>query len=121
MRLYKETARLEAELTDLPIVGDAAGRELAVADQVLAQRRELVIVAARISPPAYIKAELGERPSDPAKQKAWDRGVSQIDATVKSTASRTRTKPLGGRRNEEPSERQEAMRRRLMEMQRGFL
>ena len=79
-------------------------KEFAVADRVLAERRELTIVAARIFPPDYIKSELGERPSDPAKQKAWDRGVSQIERFAKSTASRTRTEPLDRRRNEGLSE-----------------
>lgn len=65
-RSRRETARLEVELADMPAVGDAARREFTVADQVLAQRRELAIIAARISPPAYVKNELGERPSDPA-------------------------------------------------------
>lgn len=37
------------------------------------------ITAARISPPSYIRSELGERPSDPIKRKAWDRGVAQIE------------------------------------------
>jgi hypothetical protein len=40
---------------------------------------ELTIIAARISPPAYVKSELGERPSDPAKRQAWDRGVAGIE------------------------------------------
>jgi hypothetical protein len=78
-RSRRETARLEAELAGMSAVGDASRRELAIADQALAQRRELAIIAARISPPAYVKAELGERPSDPTKRKAWDRGVVQIE------------------------------------------
>ncbi len=78
-RLREATARLEAEARDMPIAGQAARRELAVADQVLAQRRELAIIAARIFPPAYVKTELGERPCDPVKQKAWDRGVAHIE------------------------------------------
>ena len=46
---------------------------------MLAQRRQLAITAARVSPPPYISKELRERPSDPAKRKAWDRGVEGIE------------------------------------------
>ncbi len=58
-RTCRALARLEGQMAEFPAPTDAARRELAVADQVLAQRRELAIVAARISPPAYIAKELG--------------------------------------------------------------
>lgn len=86
--LDQQLARNEAELTQMPEVGDSARRELAVAEGVLAERCEMAILAARLDPPAYVRNELGERPSDPAKQKTWDRGVSQIEGYVKSTESR---------------------------------
>lgn len=54
---------------------DGLQREIAE----IAERQQLAITAARISPPSYVRTELGERPSDPAKSKAWDRGVSQIE------------------------------------------
>jgi conjugative relaxase-like TrwC/TraI family protein len=111
-------ARLEAEARELPS-GDAARRELAVADQVLAQRRELAIIAARISPPTYIKAELGERPSDPAMRKAWDQGVSQIERYRHEHGISDPNKALGreAKRGAERA-RQEAATRRLQEIQR---
>jgi hypothetical protein len=46
---------------------------------MITERRELAITAACVFPPAYVRSELGERPSDPAKRKAWDRGVAQIE------------------------------------------
>lgn len=49
---------LEVEAREMPVAGQAARRELAVADQVLAQRRELAITAARISPPAYVRNDV---------------------------------------------------------------
>ncbi|MBW8060539.1 MAG: relaxase domain-containing protein [Solirubrobacterales bacterium] len=58
---------------------DTATREDAIAGQVLAERRELAITAARIAPPAYITSELGERPSDPAKCKSWEKGVETVE------------------------------------------
>jgi hypothetical protein len=120
-RSRRETARLEAELADMPAVGDASRREMAVADQVLAQRRELAIIAARIFPPAYIKAELGERPSDPAKRKAWDRGVSQIEHYRQEHGIKDPSKALGreAKRGAERA-RQEATWRRIREAQRAL-
>ena len=118
-RSPRETARLEVELDRRPAVGDAARRELAVADQVLAQRRELAVIAARISPPTYVKTELGERPSDPARRKAWDRGVSQIERYRQEHGVKDQTRALGPKmkRGAERA-RQEATRRRLLEVQR---
>lgn len=112
-------AQLEAQLRETPVVGDAARHELTVADQVLAQRRDLAIIAARISPPAYVKAELGERPSDPAKRKAWDRGVSEIERYRQDYGINDPNRPLGqeAKRGAERA-RQDATQRRLQEMQR---
>jgi len=76
----RQLARLEAEMREMPTASDAARREFAVADQVLAGRRQLTITAARLSPPTYITKKLGERPTDPAKRKAWDRGVTGIES-----------------------------------------
>lgn len=84
----------------MPSPQDVARREFAVADRVLAERRELAIIAARISPPAYVKSELGERPSDPAKRKGWDRGVSQIERYRQEHGIKDPSKALGERRNE---------------------
>ncbi len=82
------TTRLEAEARAVPAPGQSARQELAVADQVLAQRRQLAITAARVAPPPYISKERGERPSDPAKRKAWIAGLRGSSATARSTASR---------------------------------
>lgn len=76
----RELERLQAELAATPAPTDAARRELAVADQVLVERERLAAAAARASPPSYIQAELGQRPSDPAKQKVWDRAVADIES-----------------------------------------
>lgn len=59
--------------------GDEARRERKFAGQVLAERAEPAILASRLSPPEYVVKELGERPSDPAKAKAWDNGVRRIE------------------------------------------
>ncbi|MGC1166872.1 MAG: MobF family relaxase [Solirubrobacterales bacterium] len=118
-RSRKATKRLEAEARELSDPGQAARRELAVADQVLAQRRQLAIIAARISPPAYVKNELGERPSDPTKRKAWDRGVAGIERYRQEHGIKDPSNALGreAKRGAERA-RQEAVRRRLHEAQR---
>jgi conjugative relaxase-like TrwC/TraI family protein len=60
--------------------GDEARRERQIARQVLAERAEPAVLAARLAPPSYVVKELGERPRDPEKAKAWDRGVRDIES-----------------------------------------
>jgi conjugative relaxase-like TrwC/TraI family protein len=115
----KQMTRLEAQLAEMPVVGDAARREFAVADRVLAERRELAVTAARVAPPAYITKELGERPSDPAKWKAWDRGIAEIERHRQEHGIKDPRKAFGreAKRGAERA-RHEVARRRLQEVQR---
>jgi hypothetical protein len=76
---HEKPARMRA-LTANSTTPHAARRELAVADQVLAARERLAVTAARAAPTPYIRAELGERPSDPAKRKVWNRAVADIES-----------------------------------------
>lgn len=79
-RLAREEAeRLAAEVRELPDARHEARAEEAVIESLLADRERLAATAARISPPDYITAELGERPADPAKAAAWDKGVRGIE------------------------------------------
>jgi hypothetical protein len=73
-----ETARAERER--LPEIGHDFRAKAAVAEHVLSERERAAATAARLSPPAYIKSELGERPKDPAKAAAWDRAVRGIES-----------------------------------------
>ncbi len=91
----RELERLQAELATTPAPTDAARRELAVADQVLAERERLAVAAARAAPPAYIQAELGQRPSDPARQKVWDRAVADIESFRLRNGVHDPKRPLG--------------------------
>jgi conjugative relaxase-like TrwC/TraI family protein len=113
----KQLARLEAQLAEMPVPGDATRRELAIADRVLAERRQLATTAACIAPPVYITKELGERPSDPAKRKTWDRGVADIERYRQQRGIKDPIKALG-RQREREREAQRAMQRRLSEIQR---
>ncbi len=78
-RTEQQLAQMEAELRRMPPVEHQVRQELAVAEQVLDERLQAAVLTVRLAPPAYIKKELGERPSDPAKRKAWDRGVVEIE------------------------------------------
>lgn len=100
------------------MTGNAARQELALVDRVLAERRQMAITAAGISPPPYITKELGERPRDPAKARAWDRGVSQIEGYRQSHGVTDQDSALGTRRSAE-LERGAAL-RRLAEVQRAL-
>jgi hypothetical protein len=60
--------------------GTEIRREREIADQLLATRSAQALTAARIEPPAYIVKELGERPANPVRAKAWDRGVESVES-----------------------------------------
>jgi len=75
----KRIEQLRSERADLPEVRHEARARQSVAEHVLAERERAAATAARLSPPSYIKRELGERPSDPTKAAAWDRAVRGIE------------------------------------------
>lgn len=102
-----------------PTPGDAARREFVVADQVLAERRQLAITAARISPPTYVTKELGERPKDLTKRDAWNRGVAHIEGYRQRNGVTDQRNAFGkeGKGGAERA-RQEQARRRLLQTQR---
>jgi conjugative relaxase-like TrwC/TraI family protein len=114
-----QLTRLEDQLAEMQVPGDAARRELAVADRVLAERRQLAITAVGIAPPTYITNALGERPSDPAKQKAWERGVVHVERYRQEHNINDPSRALGreAARATERARQREAL-RRLHETQR---
>jgi conjugative relaxase-like TrwC/TraI family protein len=75
----KKIEQLRSERAELPEVSHEARAKAVVAEHVLAARERAAATAARLSPPSYIKSELGERPSDPTKAAAWDRAVRGIE------------------------------------------
>lgn len=68
-----------ADLERWPEIGHEVRTEAAVADHILNERVRAAATAARITPPDYITAELGQRPSDPTKAREWDRAVGGIE------------------------------------------
>jgi hypothetical protein len=84
-----------AEREQLPEIGHEARARMAVAEHLLAERERAAATAARISPPDYIKAELGERPSDPTKARAWDKAVRGIEGYRTRNGVRDRDNALG--------------------------
>jgi conjugative relaxase-like TrwC/TraI family protein len=114
-----QLSRIEADLAELPTVGDSARRELAVAERVLAERREMAILAACLDPPPYIASELGARPADPIKAKAWEKGVARIEGYRQEHGINDPSRPFGreAERGAERAERRAEL-RRLRETQR---
>jgi len=113
--------RLDENVTKLERMeppGSALRRERAIADQLLAEREEQMLTAVRLSPPSYVVKELGERPSDPAKGKAWDRGVKEIES-YRQEHGVTDKRHAFGREPQSVSQRalREAAQRRLRETQ----
>ena len=113
--LAKDSARLE----EMQPPGTAARREREIAAQLLEARSAQALTAARIEPPPYIVQELGERPADPTKARAWDRGVQGVERYRLEHGVRDKGNAFG----REPQERvarttREAAQRRLAEVQR---
>jgi hypothetical protein len=78
-RALEQIAAARAEREQLPEVGREARAKAAVAEHVLAERERAAATAARLSPSDYITRELGERPSDPAKAREWDKAVQGVE------------------------------------------
>jgi conjugative relaxase-like TrwC/TraI family protein len=97
---------------------EAATREDAIAGKVLAERRELAIIAARIAPPAYITKELGERPSDPSKQQSWEAGVKTVESYRQEHGVKDPNHALGRDSGRNAERAREQARQRLRQSQR---
>jgi len=87
--------KYRAERDALPPIRDDARRELAAVEEVLATREQLTRTAARIAPPPYIVAELGQRPSNSAEAKAWDRGLTVIETYRRDNGVTDRASAFG--------------------------
>ena len=111
-------ARMEAELRQMPPVEHTARRELAAAEQVLDERLQAAVLAARLAPPTYITKELGERPLNRTKQRAWDRGVAEIEGYRLRQGIKDPNRALGRERAREIEQR--TVLRRVHEAQRAL-
>ncbi len=117
-RAKQQLAQLEAQLRRMPPVEHQARQELAVAERVLDERLRAAVLAARLSPPAYITKELGERPLDRTKQRAWDRGVAEIEGYRQQHGIKDPNRALGRERAREIEQR--ATLRSIHEAQRAL-
>ncbi|MFN8164459.1 MAG: AAA family ATPase [Solirubrobacterales bacterium] len=93
--------RMRAELGASPPVEHQARAESAVIDHLLAERERAALAAARVSPPDYIVAELGERPVEASRRATWDAAVRAIEGYRQQHDIRDRDTALGA----EPSDR----------------
>ena len=94
-------------------------REAEIVTQLLDARSAQALTAARIEPPSYIVKVLGERPTDPAEARAWDRGVQGVERYRLEHGVRDKSNAFG----HEPQDAlarttREAALRRLAEVQR---
>ena len=71
-------AETEAELNELPTTSPARDQIRAI-EAIQGERVQMAVTAARLRPPNYIKAELGERPAGGREAKTWDRAVSGVE------------------------------------------
>jgi conjugative relaxase-like TrwC/TraI family protein len=117
--------RIKYNSAELAGVGEAAHQaraELAAAGHVLALREQAAATAARLSPPDYVIAELGERPLDREKAAIWDKAVRGIEGYRLAHGIEDKDKALGseasdpsGRHNQERA--REAMERAQRELE----
>lgn len=117
--LRERLAENIGKLAQMEPPSDAARREREIAGQLLDARSAQALTAAQIEPPPYIVKELGQRPADPAKAKAWDRGVQGIEGYRLENGVKD-TRSAFGREPQDAAARavREAARRRLAEAQR---
>lgn len=102
----------------MPEVGHEARAKMAVAEHLLAERERVAATAARISPPDYIKRELGERPGDPTKAREWDQAVRGIEGYRTRNGVRDRNNALGSKPKDHAAQaEQRRVRERLQRAQ----
>ena len=96
-RLAEQTVKLDG----LAPASTEARREHEIVGQLLAEREEKMLFAARLAPPAYVVNELGERPDEPGKGRAWDRGVREIESYRNDRGVTDKESALGKRPEDE--------------------
>jgi conjugative relaxase-like TrwC/TraI family protein len=113
-RWRRGLATHEAELAGEPAVERQARGEVAAVKSLLAEREKSALAAARIAPPAYIKAELGERPQEPTRAAEWDRAVRWIEGYRQKHGIGDRDTSLGPEPRDQAARRErEAVRRSI--------
>ncbi|HEX3362564.1 MAG TPA: MobF family relaxase [Solirubrobacterales bacterium] len=78
-QIARQSERNEAAFGELPAVTHDARAEVAAIHRILDRREDMALAAARVSPGAYLVAELGERPDGGRERIAWDRAARDIE------------------------------------------
>ncbi len=117
--LTERLAEERTKLAQMETPGTEVRREREIAGRLLDARSAQALTAARIEPPVYIVKELGQRPADPTKAGAWDRGVREVERYRLEHGVKDRGSAFG----REPQDAvaraaREAAQRRLAETQR---
>jgi conjugative relaxase-like TrwC/TraI family protein len=97
--------RHAAEREGLPSVAHDARAEVAAIDRILDRREDMALAAARVSPGAYLVAELGERPEDGSGRVAWDRAAREIEGSRLRNGINARDAALGPEATDRVTER----------------
>ena len=101
--------RLEAERARLGAPEHRARAEVAVIDHLIAERERAAVLAAQLSPPKYITAELGERPTEKGlKRSEWDGAVQGIERYRQRHGIEDRDTALGGEPMDAAARREQA-------------
>jgi conjugative relaxase-like TrwC/TraI family protein len=114
-RWLETRAGLEAELGQRSPVEHQARSEVAAIKSLLAEREKSSLAAARIAPPPYIKAELGERPQEPTKAAEWDRAVRGVEGYRQKHGIGDRDTALGPEPRDQAARREREAARRSIE------
>jgi conjugative relaxase-like TrwC/TraI family protein len=98
---------LEEEREGLPDIAHEARAEVAAIDRLLDRRADMGLAAARVSPDAYLLAELGERPAEGRERIAWDRAVREVEGYRQRVGLLDRDTPLGSPARDQAARREQ--------------
>jgi conjugative relaxase-like TrwC/TraI family protein len=111
-RAVEQAQGIEAERGQVPPPAHRARAEVAVVEHLLAERERAALIAARISPPSYVVAELGERPTrNGLKRSEWDGAVRKIERYRQRHGIEDRDTAFGAEPKDEALRRQQRIAR----------
>ena len=111
-RATEESQGLEVERGELPPPTHRARAEVAVIEHLLGERERAALAAARISPPPYVVAELGERPTERGfKRSEWEGAVRKIERYRQRHGIEDRDTAFGAEPKDETLRRQQRLAR----------
>ncbi|MBS1895183.1 MAG: AAA family ATPase, partial [Actinobacteria bacterium] len=114
-------ARHLAEREAMPTVAHDTRAEVAAIDRILDRREDMALAAARVSPGAYLVAELGERPEKGPARMAWDHAVREVEGYRLRNGVEDRESALGPEAKDRAERREQIAAERSIERARRSL